>query len=1572
MYRKGSYIAARIIGLIIVAIMGCLLAVQTPQVQTKLSEKAIEKLTEAMSAGIECDTLSIMPSGALLIKGLRIIDRSPFVLSDSAVLAFCKDSCYLQTPGKTSNAGEASRDSTQAPKIDTLLSVQTLSATFSLRSLLSKRGIHLGKVLMDGAYFHLVSEDNPYFSNLSRVLNLLPDNSPQEPGGNILNASRVIVRNFHYRLEGKTPMLRKVSYDLHQRYLQQLGKAGAIQNRSMDYTDLDLHANIKARALRVSGGRVYGIVDELNAREKSGYSITNLKGRCAIGRGKALIENIHLVDPWSDIKFDNYSMTFSHISDFSHYIHKVLMESQIRGGTFGRESLYYYSGFNPGAPVTLEMKGGHFKGYVDDFSVKDLYARDTQSGIGALLDCRITGIPDMPGSAFDARVRNLNFNTLSLEKLLSRFAGKPIKISQYAPKSNFRLNAIAKGPLKRLRYSAEVRSSEGQIRLSGDLRNLSELSRNTEIAARLDLASLELGKILNSSELGQISLHSRLSASLGRKGTELSLDSLNIQQFNFRGSQYSDLKAIASYRNQTAVLWAESSDPKLDFTLRAFTDFGRSIAASAPGAGASTAAKPQSGAKAAESSQGSAQGISVYRIDSDFRCIDLCALGIDSRDNASRIQFKLNAKLQNEGKWLDGSASIREVSITSHERSRHIGNSLFEASSRDGEQLFSLESPFLDARLRGTGSLSEFVDDLLSISVQQELPSLLASSPKTFGGHSYRADLIFKDSRELLSYLMPGLYVADSTSVSLKITDKADLSAQINSKRLAIGSSYLKDLKLDFDNSSSGLSSSLRSSEFKSGQVRLSKPSLLAYAHSDKFGVSLGFSSISDKIHDGELVVDGTLSRSEDGRLQLFAHPLDSYIRTSDGDWQLHEASLSLGSDGIEIDGFLLDCGTQSIKLDGALSPSRSDTLNLRIEALSLASLGELISSEYELQGRIDGRASICSGSGLLSGVNALFNLDSLSIGGIDGGSIQLRGSTSSEEDMIRLSLQQVIAQKRTISAQGGYSTKDGQIDASVRLSSFPAKLALPFLGSIFDDMDGNLSGELQLAGKPNSLIMSSDGLRLDEALLRLGFTGVAYTISGPLSLDNSGLHLQQLSLSDGAGGSGTLSGSLLFQDFSGFKLNSQLSFNSLKFLDNQASSPESVYGLLRASGSAQISGPFSALNINADVRTSGSGNVHIPTSGSLTGSTSNLLSFTEPAKEIDPYEEMLLSYSTQTKQKGSLSVNARLTTNSEVKAFVEIDKTAGNVASFSGNGSINLHLQPAKDIFELNGDYNISEGDYNFVLPGIISRNFEIQNGSSLRFAGNIESTELDVDAIYKLRTSLSTLIVDSTAVASRRQVDCGIKISDRLSNPKIDFSVEVPDLDPTTKSQVETALGTADKVQRQFLALLVMGSFIPDESSGVFNGSNILLSNATELMSSQLNSIFEKLQIPLDVGIGYQTSGSSGANMFDVAISTQLFNDRVLVGGSVGNRVYGPSSGPNGDVVGDLDIQIKLDPEGRYRFNIFSHSADKYSSYLDFSQRNGVGLSFQRGFSGSKKAGSDEQAQAEEEVTIEISADE
>ena len=224
---------------------------------------------------------------------------------------------------------------------------------------------------------------------------------------------------------------------------------------------------------------------------------------------------------------------------------------------------------------------------------------------------------------------------------------------------------------------------------------------------------------------------------------------------------------------------------------------------------------------------------------------------------------------------------------------------------------------------------------------------------------------------------------------------------------------------------------------------------------------------------------------------------------------------------------------------------------------------------------------------------------------------------------------------------------------------------------------------------------------------------------------------------------------------------------------------------------------------------------------------------------------------------------------------------------------------------------------------------------------------SELDVTGVYTTKADISNLLSSSVAGegSSRRTVNCKIGITDKLRNPQVKFDIEIPELDPGTEGLVESALNTDDKKMKQFLYLLIANSFLPNDDSGIITtgSTNMLYSNMTGIMAGQLNSIFQKLDIPLDLGLNYQ-QGTSGNNIFDVALSTQLFNNRVVVNGTIGNRrLLGTTTD---EMAGDIDIDIKLDKPGTIRLNLFSHSADQYTSYLDNSQRNGVGIAYQREF--------------------------
>ncbi|MDR2585837.1 MAG: translocation/assembly module TamB, partial [Prevotellaceae bacterium] len=272
--------------------------------------------------------------------------------------------------------------------------------------------------------------------------------------------------------------------------------------------------------------------------------------------------------------------------------------------------------------------------------------------------------------------------------------------------------------------------------------------------------------------------------------------------------------------------------------------------------------------------------------------------------------------------------------------------------------------------------------------------------------------------------------------------------------------------------------------------------------------------------------------------------------------------------------------------------------------------------------------------------------------------------------------------------------------------------------------------------------------------------------------------------------------------------------------------------------------------------------------------------------------------------------------------------------------------IDPSRKLFDINGEYIIQTGIYDFVLQGVFARKFHINQGGRITFNGDILKTNLDLTAVYRTKTSIGSLLPDEKAKSTTRDVECQILMTGNMMNPNLDFQIEVADLAPETRARVQAAFSPEDKKIRQFMALLVSGGFVPDQQSGIVNNTSLLFSNATEILTNQLNNVLGQLNFPVDFGFNYQPNvNDSGRDVYDVAISTQLFNSRVAANANVGNTL---SSGATGDIGGNIDIEVKITDKGNLRIKAFSHAADQYSTYndLDNTQRNGVGISYQEEF--------------------------
>jgi hypothetical protein len=276
------------------------------------------------------------------------------------------------------------------------------------------------------------------------------------------------------------------------------------------------------------------------------------------------------------------------------------------------------------------------------------------------------------------------------------------------------------------------------------------------------------------------------------------------------------------------------------------------------------------------------------------------------------------------------------------------------------------------------------------------------------------------------------------------------------------------------------------------------------------------------------------------------------------------------------------------------------------------------------------------------------------------------------------------------------------------------------------------------------------------------------------------------------------------------------------------------------------------------------------------------------------------------------------------------------------------LNLDPLGEV-GLSGTYVMESGTFYFTLRNLISRTFHIRSGSTISWTGDMMDADINLKAVYQVKPSLNTLPVSSLSDSSfynqRIPVDCVIGLTGELFNPTIRFGLEMPDVsEEAIRTLVYNSIDTTNEAQlnQQMISLLVLNSFSLNTGSGIANSMGF---SSYDLLANQLNSWLSQISDEFDIGVNYQKGDAMTPEQMEVALSTQLFNDRVMVNGNFGVGNYNNSE-KTSNIVGDVLVEAKITKDGRFRVRAYNktNTYDMFNDNAPYTQ--GVGLSYRNDF--------------------------
>jgi hypothetical protein len=85
-----------------------------------------------------------------------------------------------------------------------------------------------------------------------------------------------------------------------------------------------------------------------------------------------------------------------------------------------------------------------------------------------------------------------------------------------------------------------------------------------------------------------------------------------------------------------------------------------------------------------------------------------------------------------------------------------------------------------------------------------------------------------------------------------------------------------------------------------------------------------------------------------------------------------------------------------------------------------------------------------------------------------------------------------------------------------------------------------------------------------------------------------------------------------------------------------------------------------------------------------------------------------------------------------------------------------------------------------------------------------------------------------------------------------------------------------------------------------------------ASELLSNQLSNWLSQISDDFDIGVNYRPGDEISSDEMEVALSTQLLDDRIIISGNVdvGGQQANPSTTASGNpyIMGDFDVEFRV----------------------------------------------------------------
>ncbi|MCM1152755.1 MAG: translocation/assembly module TamB [Muribaculum sp.] len=1265
------------------------------------------------------------------------------------------------------------------------------------------------------------------------------------------------------------------------------------------------------------------------------FTLENLSCKSRITNKSLTIQDLVVKLPGSDIRPSDIYLKFDSFKDIAAVIytgdHEIeLMENKVTPSDF---SAFYPPLENFRTPVIITLDAG---GNLTDINIRELTLRETGGGLYL----------NSGGLFRDVSKPN------KLKADLKKFRLKAS--SEFIAKSMTAFPAVSKGVKDILSRVGDVNINlEGHADLEAGLfgvkglleTSLGNLNLDTEASVscnfhdivasgKLSSDGIQLGKILNESKLGMIVLN--MDGNLNLKGKDLNGKvALNVPTVEYNGGTITNISANAEKSGNLYNAHIFVDDPYCGVVFDGLMNLE------------------------GKDSHLIAQSELRHFTPSEFI-------------NVGKLNgYELNGKLEmdvtgDSADNLTGYVSLQDFSATGGSKgSVSLRNLNIQSNIEDDNyHELTLRSDFADIDIRGefTPSAMPALMQGMLAQLQPELVNPPKSNWQTPANLKYL--ITVRDNSTLTEWLnLPVEWYND-------VTISGEINGEPGSFTLATEIPYMvqgrdkliRNTSLNIDIEEGGKRAQVIAGTTyptKKGDLKLD---IDLTQNGNQMLLTTWFNRSLNTSFNGSLQMGATVNRTLSGKnIEASLHIFPSSCFLNKAEWKIDSSDISYRDRIIEVKGFNVHHDNQFVNISGVAGPSADDAVKVGLANIDLSYIFDTLNINFvNFGGYASGEVEA---SQLLSGTPVAFTrklmVKDLAYNGAVLGDGDISSHWDNNEKCITIDALIKEGKRQTVDMKGGiWATRDS-LSFDFNTDKVNVAFLQPFMAAFADKFEGRASGRALLYGTFKDIDLKGR-VFADTVSIKLGFTNVTYSGSDSVIIDPGHIHIPEFKLYDKYGHTAVLGGDLTHDYFHEPSFNFRLTKveNFLLYDTNPRLNPD-WYGTIFGNGTGSIIGRPGYVSISADMTTQRNSTFTFVLNNRQDAGDYQFLTFSDKRKALEDAirpkteeEEFLERFKKKSAQQDGpptiFEMDLRVQATPEAALTIVMDPAGGDKITARGNGNINIGYSSSDDEMTMFGKYTLDRGTYNFTLQDLILKDFTIKPGSSITFTGDPLDANLNISAAYRVNTNLTDLdksfATDKELNRTNVPVDALLNVTGDMTRPNVTFDIDLPTLTEETARKVRSIISTEDMMSQQIIYLLALNRFYTPEYMGMSSNGGEWASVASSTLSSQLSNMLGQLTDKVNLMPSLRSDKGDFSDLeVDIALSSQLHNNRLLINGNFGYRDRSTSSTT---FVGDFDIEYLLNANGNLRLKAYNHFNDQNYYLRSALTTQGLGIIYRKEF--------------------------